>query len=298
MVRRRRGRTVSSRPRAPAVNSGRVSSAVLWALLLDVSVIVANFFLAGYLSREMGAVVWRAWVEDDAEAGRMLGLALLATFVAQMVGALLKRGNARAGFAGRSARESLGAGAGPAARAWARMRRKDVPSRYSGLFGALLFLHCVLSTLVVFSVPVLLGLSFDGPLLLLILPFMFIPTALVWAALGRPGAGQAGGPAPPAHPLREAAANLCLFSYALVNQLFWSGLAVTNSPPGSADEIPVRALQALLFLIPVTAMFYFSPRILFLAEQLDDPRTRLSMKLALGSVAFRWVVGAGAGGWW
>jgi hypothetical protein len=60
----------------------------------------------------------------------------------------------------------------------------------------------------------------------------------------------------------------------------------------------MRALQTLVFLVPVTAMYFFAPRILFLAEELDDPRTRLSMKLALASIAVRWVVGADAGPGW
>lgn len=65
-----------------------------------------------------------------------------------------------------------------------------------------------------------------------------------------------------------------------------------DAPLRSLDEIPMRALQAFAFLIPATVMYFFAPRILFLAEGLDDPRTRLSMKLALASIALRWIVGA------
>ncbi|MCA1621730.1 MAG: hypothetical protein LC795_21150 [Acidobacteria bacterium] len=245
----------------------------------------------------------RAQSTTDAGAGRLLGLALLATFVAQMVGAALKRSPLRARLAAPRARGAPRGAPGRAQSAWARLRARPAPSRYFRFFGVLLSLHFVLSTLVAFSIPVLLGLSFDGWLLLLVIPCMFIPTALVWGALGppgreRPGRERPGAPAPPARPLTEAFANLCLFSYALINQLFWSGLAVSNSPLGGAGEIPMRVLQTLLFLIPVTAMYYFSPRILFLAEQIDDPRTRLSMKLALASIAFRWIVGAEAAPGW
>ena len=274
------------------MNNGKASSAVPWALLLDAGVVVTNIFLVGYLAREMGALVRRAWLEDDAGAARWLGLALLATFVAQMVGAVLKRRPAHARLAAQKAAENRRAGADTKLKAWARLRGRDVPTRHPHFFGALLFLHFVLSTLTVFAIPVLLGFSFNVWVVLVVIPFMFIPTALVWAALQPPKSER------PARAHAETLANLCLFSYALINQLFWSGLAVSNAPLRSPDEIPMRALQTFVFLIPVTAMYFFAPRILFLAEELDDPRTRLSMKLALASIALRWIVGADAGPDW
>ena len=278
------------------MNAGKASSAVPWSLLLDAAAVCANFFLVGYLSREMGAVVRAAWLDDDAEAGQLLGLALLATFVVQMVGAVLKRAPMHARLAARRAHACRHARRG--GKAWAALRARGAPERHSGFFGALLFLHFVLSTLVVFSIPVLLGVPLKGWLVAALIPFMFIPTALVWSALEPPKAGEPTAAGPHPHPLAEAAANLCLFSYALINQLFWAGLAVSNSRLGGAGEVPVRVLQTLLFLIPVTAMYFFAPRILFLAEELDDPRTRLGMKLTLLSIAYRWVVGADAGPGW
>jgi hypothetical protein len=277
------------------MNTEKASSAVPWALLLDAGVVVTNLLLFGYLARELGALVRRAWLEDDVVAARWLGLALLATFVAQMVGALLKRGPMHARLAARRAAQRKRAEADRKLRAWARLLDRDLPKRHHQFFGALMLLHFLLSTLIVFSIPVLLGVSYDFWVVLVVLPFTFIPTALVFVALGSPGRPPSG---LLAHPLAEPAANLCLFSYALINQLFWSGLLVTNSPLRSLGEAPVRALQAFVFLIPVTAMYFFAPRILFLAEELDDPRARLGMKLALGSIALRWIVGADAGPGW
>jgi hypothetical protein len=276
------------------MNTEKASSAVPWALLLDACVIIANFFLIDYLARELGALVRLAWLEDDAESARLLGLALLATFVAQMVGAVLKGAPMHARLAARRAGRDKGAGG--KTKAWARLRDRDIPARNFRFFGALLFLHFVLSTLIVFSIPVLLGVSFNVRVVLLVIPFMFIPTALVWGALEPPKIERPAPPGPLTHPLTETVANLCLFSYALINQLFWSALLVSNTPLRSLGEVPDRALQAFVFLIPVTAMYFFAPRILFLAEELDDPRTRLSMKLALASIALRWIVGGGAGG--
>jgi hypothetical protein len=271
------------------MNREKATSAVPWALLLDAAVVVTNIFLIGYLARELGALVRAAWLEDDVESARALGLALLATFVAQMVGAVLKRAPMHARLAARRAAKRKRAEGDRKLRAWARLLDRDVPTRHYQFFAALLFLHFVLSTLVVFSIPVLLGFSYNFRVILVVIPFTFIPTALVWAALRppeRPPSGLL------THPLAETAANLCLFSYALINQLFWSGLLVPNAPLRSLDEIPMRALQTFAFLIPATVMYFFAPRILFLAEELDDPRTRLSMKLALASIALRWIVGA------
>ena len=272
-----------------SVSLKNISSAAPWALLLDAAVILTNFFLIGYLSREMGRVTTLFWVEEETEVGRPLGLALLAAFIAQMVGAALKRRPMHARL--RAAREG-------AKKEGMGRHFEAAPARHKIFFGLLLFLHFVLSILVVTCIPVLLGLSYDGWLLFLVIPFWFIPTALVWRSLEPPKPGEPGPPPWLTHPLAEAAANFCLFSYALVNQLFWSGLLISNSPLTAAGEVPMRLLQALLLLAPLTMMYFFSPRILFLAEELEDPRTRLSMKLAVLSVAYRWVVGADGEGLW
>ena len=270
----------------------KTASPIPWVLLLDAGVIVTNFFLIGFLSREMGAIVRMAWFEDDAQAGRLLGCALLATFIAQMIGAALKpvpmhARRAHAGGQGNPRKKKTGK--------WARLRAKDATARYKTFFRVLLFLHFVLSTLIVFSIPVLLGVSDYGWMIGLSIPFMFIPTILVGAALVPPKPDEPPPAGWRAHPLTETIANLGLFSFALINQLFWTGWLTPNTPLASAGEIPVRALQSFLFLVPVTLMYFFSPRILFLAEELEDPRTRLSMTLAVLSIVFRWVVGADAG---
>ena len=274
---------------ATSVSLKNISSAAPWALLLDAAVILTNFFLIGYLSREMGVIARRFWLGDETEAGRLLGLALLATFIAQMGGAALKR---RPMHARLSAEEET------AKKKWRRLHAEAAPTRYKIFFGLLLFMHFVLSLLVATCIPVLLGLSYDGWLIFLILPFWFIPTALVWRALEPPKPDEAEPARWLRRPVTEAVANLCLFSYALINQLFWSALLISNSPLTSPGDVPSRVLQAILLLFPLTVMYFFSPRILFLAEELENPRTRLSMKLAVLSVVLRWVVGADAEGPW
>lgn len=274
------------------MKTAKTASAIPWVLLLDVGVVVTNFFLVSFLSREMGAVVRSAWFDEDAQAGRLLGLALLATFIAQMIGAVLKGAPLRARLGARRAYAGQG---DPLNKKWVRLRVKHAWSRYKTFFCILLFLHFALSSLIAFTIPVLLGGADYNWLYCLSIPFMFIPTILVAYALVPPKPD-----APPptgwrAHPLTETVANLGLFSYALINQLFWAGWLAPNAPLASAGEIPMRAFQSLLFLVPVTLMYFFSTRILFLAEELEDRRTRISMALAVLSIVFRWVVGADAG---
>ena len=277
------------------MKTAKTASAVPWVLSLDAGVVVTNLFLFDLLSREMGALVRSAWFDEDARAGRLLGCALLATFVAQMVGAVLKRGPLRARLGARRAYAGQG---DPSNKKWVRLRVKHAATRYQTFFHVLLFLHFALSSLTAFTIPVLLGEAEFEWMYGLSIPFMFIPTILVAYALVPP---QPDAPPPAgwrAHPLTETFANLGLFSYALINQLFWAGWLPPNTPLAGAGEIPVRALQAFLFLVPVTLMYFFSTRILFLAEELDDPRTRLSMKLAVASIALRWIVGAEDGRGW
>lgn len=289
----------------PFMKSEKTASPIPWVLLLDAGVIVTNFFLVGFLSSEMGAIVRRAWVEEDAQAGRLLGFALLATFVAQMIGAVLKpapmhaRLRARRVRAGRDDEPKKKSGKRARPRAGDATSLYKAVSSYMAFFYVLLFLHFVLSSLIVFTIPVLLGEEKYDWMYCLSIPFMFIPTILVGAALMPPKPDE---PAPTgwrAHPLMETVANFGLFSYALINQLFWASWLAPNTPLTSAAEIPARLLESLLFLVPVTLMYFFSPRILFLAEELDDPRTRVSMTLAVLSIVFRWVVGAdtGKGNW-
>ena len=263
-----------------------------WVLLLDLAAIVTNFFLVGFLNREMGAIVMRAWFDEEPQAARLLGFALLATFIAQMIGAVLKRAPMRARMHAQRADADR---AVVMKKKWARLRQKPATVRHRTLFYILLFLHFVLSSLIVFSLPVLLGVSDRGWAYGLSIPFMFIPTILVAAALLPPKPDQL----PPngwrVHPITETLANLGLFSYALINQLFWAAWLTPNTPLASPGEISMRALQAFLFLVPVTLMYFFSTRILFLAEEIDDRRTRISMTLVVLSIVFRWIAGADPG---
>ena len=291
------------------MNTAKPSSAVPWALTLDVLLVLTNLFFSNYLTRAMGVTIRAAWSDEESEAGRLLGLALLAAFVAHAVGAYLKRRpmHARRAAERESGRESevraarrsgarrvKSATAGMSlAEKWPHLRRGGNLWRHGKFILALLLLHCTLSMLVMASIGALLDVQLNGWRFCLPFFALFVPTILFARALTPP-------PDPArqtwlARPWVETLANAGLFSYALINQLFWGALLVEHTPPlAGLGELSARVVAAYVIIVPATLMYLFAPRVLFLAEELDDPRTRLSMKVAVASIALRWVFGTGA----
>jgi hypothetical protein len=286
---------VAARGATAQAAAAKASTALPWVLLLDLAVVVTNFFLVGFLARETGALMAAARAGEDSRAALFLGLVLLATFLAQIVGAYLKRAPMHARLAaGRAAEQEL------LARKWPLLKARGGSARqHRGLVNLLCVLHYALSLAVVIYATVLLGPIYfpEGALAIGLLLFAFyialplISTALTVSALDPPKRVR------PrlAHPSVEILANACLFSYALVNQLFWTALTADVSAAPGPGEIPGRLLASYAFIVPATLMYYFSPRILFLAEELGDRRTRLSMALAVVSIAVRWVIGSSEG---
>ena len=284
------------------------SSAVPWALALDALLVLSNLFLSNYLTRAMGETIRGAWYDENPEAARTLGLAMLATFVAHAVGAYLKRRPMHARLAAErdsekegeednarrrvAAREKRATAMMSLAEKWPHLSKGGALWRHGNFIVALLFLHCTLSMLVMASIGALLDVQLNDWRFCVPFFALFVPTILFARAL-----------TPPRDPARrtwlarpwvETVANAGLFSYALINQLFWGALTVEHTPPLlSLTELPARAVAAYVIIVPATLMYLFAPRVLFLAEELEDPRTRLSMKIAVASVAFRWVVGPG-----
>lgn len=290
------------------MNTARPSSAVPWALTLDVLLVLSNLFFSNYLTRAMGETIRAAWFYEEPGAGRLLGLALLAAFVAHAVGAYLKRrpmharraAERESGEGGRAARRGRGAGGRKRATAgmslaekWPHLRGGGDLWRHGKFIVALLLLHCTLSMLVTASIGALLDVQLNDWRFCVPFFALFVPTILFARALTPP-------PDPAretwlARPWVETLANAGLFSYALINQLFWGALVAEHTPPlASLGELPARVVAAYVIIVPATLMYLFAPRVLFLAEELEDPRTRLSMKIAVASIAFRWVFGPGA----
>lgn len=87
--------------------------------------------------------------------------------------------------------------------------------------------------------------------------------------------------------------DLCIFVNMMLFQVFWNMLTFAPlSPPGSVLEFGGR----LFFLCFIALLIYFPPRMFYLAEDIERPRTWLTMLLANSPVILRVLFGIGAGG--
>ena len=90
-------------------------------------------------------------------------------------------------------------------------------------------------------------------------------------------------------PRSELVGDLCIFLNMMLFQVFWNMLAFAPlGPPGGWLEFGGR----LFLLCFIALLFYFPPRMLYLAEDIDQPRTWLTMLLANSPVILRVLFGA------
>lgn len=94
-------------------------------------------------------------------------------------------------------------------------------------------------------------------------------------------------------PLSELLGDICIFLNMTLFQIFWNMLTFAPlGPPESVLEFGGR-----LFLLSFIAMLiYFPPRMFYLAEDINRPRTWLTMLLANSPVILRVLAGTSAGG--
>jgi hypothetical protein len=94
-------------------------------------------------------------------------------------------------------------------------------------------------------------------------------------------------------PQSETLGDICLFLNMILFQLVWNTLAFLSlRPPSSVAEFVVR----LLFLCLIALLIYFPPRMIYLAEDINRPRTWLTMLLANSPVIVRLLLGVGYNG--
>jgi hypothetical protein len=221
-------------------------------LLFDLAVFVINVFLIRLLTRHVG---------------RLLSLIIICTAcAAQLIGAALKRRPLQARL----------------------LARHDGSDSASG-FGCLMILHFALSLVTSAGIIALLPSESSGGITVLVFFLSMIPTALVWRAITpykKP-------PEPGWLNSRwvEAAADLCLFAYMLVNLAVWNTVtAEANLPASGLGDLASRAMGFVL-MSPVILLFYLPPRLLFLVEDYKYRATWISMTLAVAPVAYRLVFG-------
>jgi len=89
-------------------------------------------------------------------------------------------------------------------------------------------------------------------------------------------------------PESELLGDVCIFVNMILFQIAWNLLTFMHLGPPSG---PAEFLGRLFFLSFIALLVYFPPRLLYLAEDLDRPRTWLTMLLANSPVIARVVIG-------
>lgn len=249
-------------------------------LLLDIFVFVANVFLMRLVTRVFIDLFSQVSAEDPI-AKLLLGLTFLAMWILPAAGAVLKRWHFHQRL---------------------KAQGQTVESTETKLAGCLfnpLIYFCL--NLVITSV-VLTGLGdfFFGKALLNN-PALFIPlviagllltivqTFLIYQYFSPPKN-------PPKakflrEPQSEVLGDMCLFLNMILFQVFWNMLTFADlGHPSGLLEFAGR----LFFLSFIALLIYFPPRMFYLAEDINRPRTWLTMLLANSPVIIRVLIGTGS----
>ena len=249
-------------------------------LLLDVLVFVLNVFLMRLLTKQFIDLFNHVSAEDPI-AKFLLGLTFLAMWILPALGAVLKRWH----FHQRLKRQG-----------------RSVESEDTNLAGCLfnpLFYFC-LNLVITAAVLTSLGDFFFGrallnngalfvPLVIAGLILTIVQTYLIYQYFSPPK-----GP-PKAKFLREPQSetlgDICLFLNMILFQVFWNMLTFAGlGHPSGLLEFGGR----LFFLSFIALLIYFPPRMFYLAEDINRPRTWLIMLLANSPVIVRVLIGTGS----
>lgn len=254
-------------------------------LLLDVFVFVANIFLMRLLTGQF-IDLFRQVSAEDPTAKLALGLTFLAMWILPAAGAVLKRWHFHR-------------------RLKAQGKMVDLEETKLGgcLFNPLFYfcLNLVITSAVltslgefVFGRRLLDTASVFIPLIIAGLILTIVQTFLIYRYFSPPKKP------PQSRFLRslqsETLGDICLFLNMILFQVFWNML--TFVPLGHPSG-PLEFGGRLFFLSFIALLIYFPPRMFYLAEDIDRPRTWLTMLLANSPVIVRILIGtsAGATGW-
>ena len=272
----------SNRTEASPSDSTNIKSILLAktnrGLLLDIVVFVANVFLMHLLTRQFLDLIRQATVGDEV-AQFALAFASLGMWVLPAAGAVMKRWHFHR-------------------RQQATGKVAELPeTKLAGCFFNPIFYFCL--NLVITSVILTAfgQLLFGDALLkngavfvpLVILGFIFtcVQTYLIYRYFWPPKK-------PPASafllsPRSELLGDICLFLNMILFQIVWNTLTFAGlGPPSSFLEFAGR----LFFLCFIALLIYFPPRMFYLAEDINRPRTWLTMLLANSPVILRVLFGA------
>ena len=248
-------------------------------LLLDIVVFVANVFLMHLLTRQFLELIRQASAGDEV-AQFALAFSSLGMWVLPAAGAVMKR--------------------------WHFHRRQQATGKVAELpdttlagcffnpifyfclnlvitsviltaFGQLLFGDALLKNGAVFVPLVILGFIFTSVQTYLIYRYFWPPKAAPTSAFLL-------------SPRSELLGDICLFLNMILFQIVWNTLTFAGlGPPSSFLEFAGR----LFVLCFIALLIYFPPRMFYLAEDINRPRTWFTMLLANSPVILRVLFGAG-----
>ncbi len=246
-------------------------------LLLDISVFLANLFLMRLLTR-LFLNLFRDVSAEDPLAKLALGLTFLAMWILPAAGAVMKRWH----FHQRLKSQGV--------------TFEATETKLAGCLFNPLFYFC-LNLVITSAVLTGLGDFFVGRRLLdngaVFVPFVIagfiltiVQTYLIYSYFIAPKQ-------PPKSeflrsPQSEALGDVCLFVNMLLFQVFWNML--TFAPLGHPASV-LEFAGRLFFLSFIALLIYFPPRMFYLAEDINRPRTWLTMLLANSPVIVRILIG-------
>lgn len=251
-------------------------------LLLDIVVFIANIFLMRVLTRQFIELFSQVDAEDPT-AKLSLGLTFAAMWLLPAAGAVLKR--------------------------WHFHQRRnaltlDSSTSLAGCLFNPLFYFC-LNLVISAAVMASLGDFFLGrrglenniimvPMIFAIMILTIVQTILIYRYFSPPKK-------PPRFdflrtPQSELLGDVCLFLNMILFQVFWNMMTFAGlGHPSSVLEFFGR----LFLLCFIALLIYFPPRMFYLAEDINRPRTWVTMLLANSPVIVRVLIGTGSNstGW-
>jgi hypothetical protein len=249
-------------------------------LLLDVFVFVVNVFLMRLLTGQFIDLFSQVSAEDPT-AKLALGLTFLAMWILPAAGAVLKRWH----YHQRLKAQGI-----------------TVESEETKLAGCLfnpIFYFC-LNLVITSAIVASLGEFLMGrrgldtatvfiPLIFSGLILTIVQTYLIYSYFSPPKK-------PPQSkflrsPQSENLGDICLFLNMILFQVFWNML--TFAPLGHPSSL-LEFGGRLFFLSFIAMLIYFPPRMFYLAEDINRPRTWLTMLLANSPVIVRVLIGSGS----
>jgi hypothetical protein len=249
-------------------------------LLLDVFVFVVNVFLMRLLTGQFIDLFSQVSAEDPT-AKLALGLTFLAMWILPAAGAVLKRWH----YHQRLKAQGITA--------------ESEETKLAGCLFNPIFYFC-LNLVITSAIVASLGEFLMGrrgldtatvfiPLIFSGLILTIVQTYLIYSYFSPPKK-------PPQSkflrsPQSENLGDICLFLNMILFQVFWNML--TFAPLGHPSSL-LEFGGRLFFLSFIAMLIYFPPRMFYLAEDINRPRTWLTMLLANSPVIVRVLIGSGS----